>query len=230
VAVKPRGVVERFQLSLRQAEQNLDTLVAALPSRGPRKTLEGVLSEQFALELGVRWEGFIHDLLIAYLVAGRRAFLKAKRYSIKQNLRERFGDSWTRVVHIGTHRNWTPRIIETLIDPKQRNLTFTSADKMYERATELLGSRAIKFSLDPEDRQLVNFVLALRNYLAHRSKASSKELSRIVAEFPDEGPNAELSGTLGRVASYLRNSGSIGRPARIRVVYARMIDIVQKLA
>jgi hypothetical protein len=228
-AVTPRAIVNRFRSYLALGEQNYDTMVAAIPAGQPRKAMQGTLSEQFALELGVRWEGFIHDLFIGHLMKSKRSFFKTKKAGIKQSVRERYGEHWSKVVRIVSHGKWTPRLIESLIDPKQRNIAIASADKLYERARDLLGRKAIKFSLDPEDRKLIDFVIALRNCLAHQSKGARKELKLLVSGFTGQGPNAGLSGPLGKVAAYLRTTAGPGHHTRLKVVYARMSDISAKL-
>lgn len=227
--VTPKKVVRAFQLSIRTMGGQHDTLVAGIPRPANRTTLEGALAEQFALALGVRWEGFVHDLFVSYLLQNKRSFMSARKASIKQSVSDKFGIPWGKSVRIKTFRNWTPRIVEGLLDPRERNIVVTSADRLYERATELLGSKAIKFSLVPDDRALVDLVFALRNYLAHRSKASLKELNTIVGRFNNRGPNSGLSGRITMVDSYLRKR--VGRRTqRIKLVYSRLHDISGVLA
>ena len=228
----PRQVVRSFRLSLREVQEHFDTILAAVPPGPTRVSLQGVLVEQFGLELGVRWEGFIHDLFVAYLLKERRAFWGSKKTSIRQSVTDRFGDAWGRALRMASPPRWTPRTVEALLDPKQKNIVVTSGDHLYERAKALLGSRAIKFSLDPEDRLLLDFAIALRNYLAHRSKASFKELIRVVSSFTPVGLNAELSAPMRQLTTYLRRSSGLGRyPTlpRIRVLYLRMDEIAEKL-
>jgi hypothetical protein len=210
-------------------EDQYDTILAAIASGRGRTILVGALAEHFALELGVRWEGFVHDLFVAYLMQGKRAFLRSKNLNIMRSVGDRYGDGWLKLVRVRNPLKWTPRLVEALIDPNQRNIVVTSADDLYHRATQLLGSRAIKFSLNPDDRQLVNFVVALRNYLAHRSKASRKDLYQAAAAFISQGPNAELFGRLRQVSTYLRTGVKVGKTPRIKVVHARLSEIAGKL-
>lgn len=225
----PRRVVISFKETLRDLETLYDSMLAAISTSRGGVTLEGILAEKFALELGVRWEGFIHDLFIAYVLRGKRTFLRSRREAVKKSVRERYGEPWENLVLLRTPAQWTPRSIEVLLDPHGKHIAFISADKLFNRAKALLGSKAIRFSLDEEDRQLIDFVIALRNFLAHRSKASLKVFKMSVGDFTKRGPNHELAGRVGSVRAYLRKVGSSGRP-RIRTAFFRMSGIADELA
>ena len=225
----PREIVRGFQSSISEMESDHDTVVAVLPTGRNRVRLEGILAEQFALQLGVRWEGFIHDLFVAYLLRGKIAFINAKKTSITLSINDRYGRAWAKLVTIRTPTRWTSRLASILLDPDLRNISISSADKLRERANELLGSQAIRFSLDPDDRKMVDFVIAMRNFLGHRSKASLSELRRQVSGFTPSGPNAEFVGRLAKAGLYLKTSVRASQ-TRTKAMYARINDIAGKLA
>lgn len=227
----PREAVAAFQETIQELERHYDSLVGALTGVQRRATLEGILAEQFALELGVRWEGFIHDLFVSYVERNKRAFLASEEKALRESVRQRKGPSLERLVYlrIPSRPRWTSRTVDTLLDPEGRHLTLTKADDLSSKASRLLGSKAKRFSLVEEDRQLIDFVIALRNYLAHRSRASLRALNASISAFAAAGANHDLAGQIRNVRAYLRNAGPSGRP-RIKVVFDRMSQIAGKLA
>jgi hypothetical protein len=63
----PAEVVAAFQKTVAAALDFHDVLLNAIAGHPKKKSLENMLAEQCVLGVTVLWEGFIHDLIVAYI-------------------------------------------------------------------------------------------------------------------------------------------------------------------
>jgi hypothetical protein len=118
---------------------------------------------------------------------------------------------------------------ESLLDPKRRNVEVSSADDLSNKAKLWSGPAAKKFALEQDDRDLVDLVIALRNYLAHKSRSARRELSVKVGRIGRIGPNSGLAcHPLGPVPVYLKRTA--GGRTRTNLLYTRILQVASKLA
>lgn len=102
--------------------------------------------------------------------------------------------------------------IEEMLDPEGRNVSAESAGTLAEKANDLLAAaHAKKFSLTAVDGGFLDFVIALRNYLSHRSSGSMKILRKRLSDLGTADPASHMIGTLTTVAIYL-NARPPGAP------------------
>jgi hypothetical protein len=223
-----REVVRKFDSALTTSIAAHREVLLAIDQKIRQASLESMLSEQFALSASVHWEVFLSDLLLAYVSEDPSTFLGGLERRIDQSIREKFGKAVRRSVEIRMPK--TLRVAQTAawVDPKDFNVTFASAEILTRRANDLIsGQYAKRFSLDVDDIAFVDFVVALRNFLAHRSNAARSTLKTVVRGL--SGPNAALAGSVHSIGTYLKNRAGTG-DSRAILMASRMKAIATKLA
>jgi len=115
-----------------------------------------------------------------------------------------------------------------LLDPKDWNITVGSAQELSTKANEFLAAEfARSFSVDKSDGEFVNFAVALRNYLGHRSDGSRTALKSAVGSL-SESANSIFQSAIGDVGTYLKRSDSTG-VTRAVAFAQRLILVAEKL-
>lgn len=225
----PKTVIREFLESLRVLENGYDVVAASLGNSIKNGFVENLVAEQFATSIAILWEGFIHDVLVSYVLKSHKKYLNVLKKRIVKSVTERFGpECGNKIVFaFGTPRAISD--IELLLDPKGWNLAANSGDKLAAVANDLLKSSAArKFSLDSEDRFFVNFLVALRNFLAHRSAASRKVLIAAIRKMALGGKNGGLHAQKINISKYLlHTNGPTGN--RLKVIFARVRQIAEGL-
>ena len=200
---KPAQIVANFQQQITTALTNYEQLVAAVSALPQRLTMERLLAEQCVLTIAVQWEAFIHDLIIAYIEDKPDTCIAFHRNKVTQSVKDKHKgfSAWVTV----TIPNPLTRIqIEEMLDPEGRNVSAESANTLTKKANELLAAtHAKKFSLTSVDGGILDFVIALRNYLSHRSSGSLKVLKKRLSDLGTADPASNMIGTLTNVATYL---------------------------
>lgn len=178
-------------------------LLLAVHLKKRQASLESMLSEQFVLNIAVLWEVFLSDVVMAYVAEEPSTYLRTLKQRMEVSIRDRFGSTPSRCVRIKLPQAISVGMIPAWVDPKDFNLTFKSADILASKASELLAApHAKKFALAQDDRQLFDYVVALRNFLAHRSLGSRAILKTAASGL--SGVNAALAGDVGEIGSYLK--------------------------
>jgi hypothetical protein len=145
-----------------------------------------------------------------------------------QSVREKFGHPTAQFLRFTPPTQISLAQTRAMVDPKEFNITITSADVLTRRANELLEAKYARlFTLNPEFAQFVNYIIAARNYLAHRSKSSRKQLKSAVGVL--EGPNLPFAGSVSKVGSYLKARDAQNQTRAI-VIARRLIVLAEILA
>jgi hypothetical protein len=162
-----------------------------------------MLAEQFVLNVGVLWEVFINELLLSYLIASPNRFSKNLSAKLFQSIDTRFGSTVSQLVRFSVPKELSIAKASALADPKNFNITVNSSDDLTTRANDLLEAKYARlFTLQPEDAQLLNFIVAMRNYLAHRSISAKTKLKKITSLL--SGVNISLRGPVSNIGTYLK--------------------------
>lgn len=223
-----REVVRKFQNRLATAQTGTDELLLAVYGKRRQASLESMLASHMALDITVLWEGFVSDILVAYVASDPSAFMRDLRNRMEQSIQEKFGAEALKSVALSLPSTVTVAKASAWIDPKDFNFTVKSAEDLTKRANGMLSAPAAKkFTLEPDDAATVDFSLALRNYLAHRSPASR---SKLVAEIGGlGGANADLKAPMHEIGAYLKARTAAGTP-RVFTVASRLLTVAGKLA
>lgn len=228
MASASQDVVRKFTKRLKTAVDHHKELMLAVHLKKHQAALETMLAEQFVLNAAVLWEVFLSNLLLAYLSRSPKSYLKSLKQRILQSLKERYGPDAARLAGIKLPRSLSLAKASALVDPKSFNITVTSAEILTKRANELLAAQyAKRFTLPTEDAQLLDFVIALRNYLGHRSSASLQRLKETVA--PLSGTNSQLQANISNVGAYLKARTTGGEPRSV-IIATRLIELGSSLA
>lgn len=224
----PETVVRSFISRIGTSISHHMELVRATDARPRQAALEAMLAEQLAMRVIVQWEAFVHELLIAYVVRDPAKALSSTGLRIRRSTQDKFGAVAAGRTTFSEALPLDRLSAEGLVDPKGENVKATSANLLATVANENLGAQhARKFSLNASDGQFVDFTTALRNYLAHRSTKSWKEL--IQAKSALTGiENSPLTGSMSSIGTYLRLPH---KSADSRAVYMakRLTTLARKL-
>ena len=147
---------------------------------------------------------------------------------ILKSTKDRFGSDAAKSIRFSIEKTLSKARIAGLLDPKGWNFSEKNAESLSKRANELLAAQfAKKFALTAEDMTFLDFLISLRNYLAHRSAASRTALKTATTQLEGES-NAALRGTVSNVGSYLKKKSSSGK-TRAVVIVGRLVEIAEKL-
>jgi|ERR1019366_2341018 hypothetical protein len=214
----PAQVVTAFQKRITTAFSLYDELVLAVHQKTKQKSLESLLAEQFVLGLAVLWEAFIHDLIVAYIEDRSDVCIRFHRDKVTQSI-EAKNKAFSKWVVIEVPPSLTREQIELMLDPEGWNITADSAETLAKRANQLLSApHAIKFSLADSDRKFVDLLIAIRNYLSHRSSGSLVIMKQRIKELQKVDATSPLNGTVTTVGAYLK-----ARPAGVGLSRANII-------
>jgi hypothetical protein len=186
-------------------------------------SLETILAEQMAMSIGIYWEAFVHDLIIAYVADEPSACVRNYGAQMKQSIGERFPGAvgW---LDFDLPFWLTPYQVERVLNPKGRNVTASSASGLRDLANKhLIARHAKRFALGAEDAEFVDFLVRLRNYLGHRSRESRNLLVRAIKNFSATGANRHLKGPTNNLGVYLK--GKSAGMDRISAIAARTKNV-----
>ncbi len=225
----PAQVLVKFQQQVTAALANYDGLLAAVAGLPRRLTTERLLAEQCVLAIAVRWEAFIHDLIIAYVEDRPDNCIAFHKRKVTQSISDKH-KGFAAWVTVNVPHPLTRVQIEEMLDPEGRNVSAESASTLAKKANDLLAAaHAKKFSLTATDGRFLDLLIALRNYMSHRSSGSMRVLRRRLSELATADPASHMIGTLGTVAIYL-NAHPPGLPhSRAKVIGHSVNTLAAKL-
>jgi len=98
-----------------------------------------------------------------------------------------------------------------------------------ERANRFLDATdARKFSLNAVDAAFFDYLIALRNFLGHRSDGARKTFLQAVGEIKPNSGNGDLHGPAQQVGTYLKQRTQSG--TRVNTIGARVLAIAAALS
>lgn len=220
-------VVRNFRGRLTTAIDHHRELLIAIHLKKREQALATMLAEQFVLSTTVLWEVFLSELLVTYLHESPEGYLISLKRRMLQSAADRYGSGAAKYTRVAFPKKVSRALASTLADPKDFNVTVKSADALASRANEMLAAEsARKFTLVADDAQFLEFGIAIRNYLSHRSRASRETLKATIHSLG--GPNADLAGPFPNVGAYLKQKNP-GGDTRALVVANRFVELANKL-
>lgn len=220
------SVVTRFNRRLDASIDYHRELILAIHGKRRESSLESMLVEQFVLYVAVLWELFINDLILTYLTTSPDTYLETLEERIAQSLEGRFGSAVAKCNTFEAPTTPSRDRIAALVDPRGFNVGAQNAAILAKRANELLAAPyAKKFVLAQDDAQFIDFLIALRNFLGHRSKGSRQSLKDAINEL--HGANADLRSQFRDIAVYLKSR--VGADSRAVVIARRLIAVATGL-
>jgi len=165
----------------------------------PQKQL---ISEYLFVAAATLFEGFVSDLFVAYINRDSDRF----RTHVLRNMSIEAADDYAKrsldlveksLPHLSVDK------IREILDPTGYNVTFQTTARMKEAAGKWLPQAdSVKFTgASNQQCAVVDFVKAVRNYLAHRSNASMARMQEALVA-------ADLPAELRRAGNRVRNVGA----------------------
>lgn len=227
---RPEQVVATFKKRVTTALTLHDELVLAVDQKKKQRSLETMLAEQCVLGLAVLWEAFIHDLIVSYVEMSSEACIRFHRDRVTKSVesKSKLLAKWFTI----EIPDVLSRVqIELLLDPDGWNITADSAETLATRANQFLTApHAIKFSLADVDRAFVDFLIATRNYLSHRSSGALAIMKQRVKEINDVDAASALNGTVTTVGAYLKTRPAGAAHSRAKLIGHQLSALATKLA
>jgi hypothetical protein len=136
------------------------------------------LTELLMLATVVLWEGFVNDLFVAYINRDSANLTKSIAAKIAEAVENKYGKiaAAATTVKLGPHLK--KAAVESLLDHSGRNLAFASAAELIREGKRILPDDAAERlgKLTTSDRAIMDAWIAIRNYLAHRSRDAKKRM------------------------------------------------------
>jgi hypothetical protein len=221
-------VKSNFDERLSKATECHRELMLAVHNKLNQAALETMLVEQFAILAAIQWESFLNDLIIAYAMMSPKTALKGLEERIEKSVQDKFGERAAKCVTFAVKQPFTLVKISKLLDPKDYNITFKSASELTSKANDILTAKfAKRFSLDKTAAQFVDFEVALRNFLSHRSDSSRNILKNSIDAL-SEAQNLSLKASIRNMGTYLKAKDANGK-TRAVIFAERLVEISKKL-
>jgi hypothetical protein len=212
-----REVISEFRSRLSKAKARHLELISAVCNKPSKAALETFLVEQFVVSLAVEWEAFIHDLLVTYALMSPLTTMRGLSGRIISSIKDKFGEAAVKAVRLSFPKNITRQGITRLMDSKGWNLSAENASALSGLANKWLVARyAKKFSLNADDSQFLSYLIAIRNYLSHRSQGSLSILRDMVRQMTAP-QNAAFVGRFKSVGAHLRSPDNNGRTRAVQI-------------
>jgi hypothetical protein len=181
-----------------------EELILAVHNKKSEQALKTMLVEQYVMLSVVLWESFVNDIFLAYALDNSSVAVGNLKRRIGQSVEGKFGAHAASCIRFSVRQPITKGRLALLLDPKNWNITVRSAEELSSKANELLHARsAKKFSLAKSDAQFLDFVVAFRNFLSHRSKGSRATMKEALSRIT-EADNKFLCGSTKNVGGYLK--------------------------
>lgn len=225
----PNRVRSNFDQRLTNLIRDYEEMLLAVHGKTRQPSLELMLSEQTTMSMGVYWEAFTHDLFVAYVVRNPTNCIRDFRSRVDKSLLDRFAmpGNWIRFKMPAT---LSVAQAEKILDPKGWNVSAISAKELRDKANQVLHSTdAQNFSLTADDAAMVDLLVCLRNYLAHRSTHSRKSLKTAISAIRSIGSNQHLAGNFTEAGNYLKTVTGPNR-RRVHEIGSRLRAVAHTLA
>ncbi|MCX6900102.1 MAG: hypothetical protein NT105_15560 [Verrucomicrobia bacterium] len=222
-------VKANFKRRLSKAIKCHAELMLAVHNKLNQAALETMLVEQFVMLSSVQWESFLNDLIIAYVLMRPGTALQSLEQRIEKSVQGKFGTQAVSCLTFKVRKPVTRQRIAGLLDPKDWNITVGSGEELSTKANDLLSAEfAKRFSLDKDDAQFIEFGVALRNFLGHRSDGARAELKAAIQSLSEPKNVCFRAVKLGDVGTYLKAKTPAGITRAVACA-TRLMEIAEKL-
>jgi hypothetical protein len=208
------------------------TYYAAANARLSSDKHKTILAETTFLAVCVLWEGFLSDLMIAYVNRDSTRFtqhlkdVSADGRTTKQKTIFDLYGSMTIPAHISK-----PDIIK-IVDENGNNITFSHYGDLIDCAKRWLtdtNSAGIR-GVSGQNKAVINAAICLRNHIAHRSDRSLKAMNDALEKGALHGTGLKRGvNSVRHVGSYLKAAAPGAGGSRMAVYVATLLVIANTL-
>jgi hypothetical protein len=137
------------------------------------------LAENSLMAAAVLWEGFISDLLVAYINRASTRFATHLQDALKTGLTDKQIKILTNYGRLSIPSHLQKAEIQELVDGNGSNITFSNFAALIDQTKSwLVPLDAGRFSSrTAREKAVVNALIAVRNQLAHRSERSHRAMN-----------------------------------------------------
>ena len=170
----PLGLCEQVQDRLAQLHEFYDDAWAAFNGDQHAAARQSTLGELVFHRAYVELESFLSAYFVACINRNAGTFVDSRRSQIEASVRAKYPGTTVDYVAFEPPNHLTVAAVGGLVDGNEQNLTFGSYAQMVDRAQQWLAPEwAAKIVAVPVSRQrVVDAAKAIRNCIAHQSKAS----------------------------------------------------------
>ena len=193
------GNIKSDFLSALQDVSNSLTSISSTPA-GRSKDL---LLEYLFLGASILLEGFISDLFVAYINRNPDAFAGYLTQRMSVDTEDDYAKRARKYASIDIASHLTMEQIRSILDPRDWNIVFINSSDMKKKAGQWLRPpyKAYFNTLPSDTCAAIEATKAVRNFLAHRSRAAEDSMQKALL-------NARLPAPLRRGANKVHNVGS----------------------
>lgn len=220
-------VFDKFESKVMRNIEAYKDLLKAIDKKTNEKFLHNMIATQLAFAVLSLWEAFLSDILLSYVVKKPNKMLTRMEERVNQSIKDKFGNEILKCVFFKVKKHLTWHTLLHMIDPKGSNITRSEPTDFTQLANEYLTGRyARKFTLSQKDNEFYSFVKKFRNYLAHGSLRSRKELVIVIHKLKTP-ENSFLKGNVGCIGPYLKEN--ISGKQRVLLIAERLIKVSEQL-
>lgn len=201
----PADIRSDFEKALDDVTATANEVLGATLANGAtfsRKTTK-MTAESSLLTAAILWEGFVSDLMVAYVNGDSSGYAAYAEQQLLKQAQSKYGADIVQSVSVTMTTHIKVVRVRELLDDKGYNVTFKSVRELVDAAQNwLTQADAQKFTaLSQGQRATLDAAHALRNFLAHRSKASKERMATALAY-------GALPAGLGRGTNDIHDVGS----------------------
>lgn len=212
--IDPEGIWTDFASQLHEQHDHFQSAWNALTD-GTNRT---IAAENYALTIGVMFEGYINDLIFAY---ANRDCSRLMRH-LEDGVRATLGENpkalaaFEKFADFKDRKHLTKEELKEILDPDGRNTSFPNFDAVLARVQQWLADdHRNKFDgLNNQQRAVINATIAIRNNLAHRSKGSLDRMNEALDAGALHGTGLRRNVNSVRRAGYYLKARTAGGETR----------------
>lgn len=225
--VENKYIYDKFKSEVLRNIEAYNDLLKAIDKKINENFLHSMIATQLAFTILSLWEAFLSDILLSYIVKNPNKMFGKMEERVNQSIKDKFGNEILKCVIFKVKKHLSWHTLLHMIDSKGSNITRSEPTDFTQLANDYLTGRyARKFTLSQKDNEFYSFVKKIRNYLAHGSLLSKKELV-IVIQTMETPENSFLKGNIGRIGPYLKEN--ISGKQRVLLIAERLIKVSEQL-
>ena len=187
-----------------------------------------LLVENTFLATAVLWEGFVSDLIVAYINRDSSRFAVHLRAALEDNLTPKQKRIYSSFATLSIPAHLKKSEVIDLIDAQGNNITFSNYKEMKDASARWLtpANAARIAGLTARRRSVINAVIAIRNQIAHRSKRSLVAMNEALAAGGLHGTGLQRGvNTVRHVGAYLKAQPAGHASKRIEIFLSQLHTI-----
>ncbi|WP_341711532.1 hypothetical protein [Erythrobacter sp.] len=228
--ISPDGVWQDFESQLDEQSDHYNASWETFEDAIHRK----IATENYALAIGVMFEGFVNDLIFAYANRDCSRVMRHLEDSLKESFRgnSKVEKAYNKFGEFKARDHLTKDELKDILDSEGRNTSFPTFAAIEDRASQWLADEhRNKFSnLNAQRKAIIDAVIAVRNNLAHRSKSSLDRLNDALQAGPLHGTGLQRNvNRIQQAGHYLKSRPNNGAETRADILGERLKDAAHQL-